>query len=574
MFWIEGVKVVVYKSKARKLILRKEWKTIPWRKLERKVFKLQNRIFKASQRGDYAVVRWLQKLLMRSWSARCLAVRKVTQDNRGKKTAGVDGVKNLSPKQRLQLVNKLDYRGHAKPTRRIWIPKPGKTEKRPLSIPTMSDRARQALVKLGMEPEWEVQFEGNSYGFRPGRSTHDAIEAIFNNVSRKAKYVLDADISKCFDRINHEALLNKINTFPSLNRTIKSWLKSGVFDDGQWFPSKVGTPQGGVLSPVLANIALHGLETIITKHSLQRKRPALVRYADDFVVVHEDLEVIEKCQQTIIDWLAEMGLTLHPEKTQITHTLHPHEGKVGFDFLGFNVRQYPVGKYKTGKTPHGVPQGFKTLIKPSTESIRRHLHKLKQEIKLHIAATQAQLIERLNPKIIGWANYYAKAISSEVFGTIDHWLYQQLRIWANHCHSRQNQWWISNRYWLIDQGGGWVFAQRIHNQVVRRLVHHRDTAIRRHIKVKGTASPFDGDWVYWSQRLRYQPHVNSKMATLLNQQQGKCPKCELRFTVQDKLEIDHIIPRAQGGGNTYNNLQLLHAHCHHVKTADDCRGLV
>ena len=353
MFWIEGVKVVVYKSKARKLILRKEWKTIPWRKLERKVFKLQNRIFKASQRGDYAVVRWLQKLLMRSWSARCLAVRKVTQDNRGKKTAGVDGVKNLSPKQRLQLVNKLDYRGHAKPTRRIWIPKPGKTEKRPLGIPTMSDRARQALVKLGMEPEWEAQFEGNSYGFRPGRSTHDAIEAIFNNVSRKAKYVLDADISKCFDRINHEALLNKINTFPSLNRTIKSLLKSGVFDDGQWFPSKVGTPQGGVLSPVLANIALHGLETIITKHSLQRKRPALVRYADDFVVVHEDLEVIEKCQQTIIDWLAEMGLTLHPEKTQITHTLHPHEGKVGFDFLGFNVRQYPVGKYKTGTSPHG-----------------------------------------------------------------------------------------------------------------------------------------------------------------------------------------------------------------------------
>ena len=285
-------------------------------------------------------------------------------------------MKNLSPKQRLQLVNKLDYRGYAKPTRRIWIPKPGKTEKRPLGIPTMNDRARQALVKLGMEPEWEARFEANSYGFRPGRSTHDAIEAIFNFVSRKAKYVLDADISKCFDRINHEALLKKINTFPSLHQTVKSWLKSGVFDDGQWFPSNEGTPQGGVLSPLLANIALHGLETIITKHFPSRKSPALVRYADDFVVIHEDLEVVKKCQQIITDWLAEMGLTLHPEKTQITHTLYPHEGKRGFDFLGFNVRQYPVGKYKTGKDPHGVPQGFKTLIKPSAESIRRHCHLL------------------------------------------------------------------------------------------------------------------------------------------------------------------------------------------------------
>lgn len=222
-----------------------EWKDIPSHKLERKVFKLQKRIFKASQRGDVKTVKRLQKTLMRSWSAKCLAVRRVSQDNQGKKTAGVDGIKSLTPKQRIELVEKLTQTHKAKPTRRVWIPKPGTEEKRPLGIPTMADRALQALVKLALEPEWEAKFEPNSYGFRPGRSAHDAIAAIFNCVNRKAKYVLDADIAKCFDRINHEALLEKLNTFPTLRRQIKSWLKSGVMDGKSMFPTQEGTPQGG-----------------------------------------------------------------------------------------------------------------------------------------------------------------------------------------------------------------------------------------------------------------------------------------------------------------------------------------
>jgi RNA-directed DNA polymerase len=242
-----------------------EWRSINWRKLEKRVYKLQKRIYRASQRGDVKAVRRLQKMLMKSWSARALAVRRVTQDNTGKKTAGVDGKKSLSPEARLKLVNKLKLGSKVRPTRRVWIPKPGTEEKRPLGIPTMEDRALQALVKLALEPEWEALFEPNSYGFRPGRSCQDAIGAIFNCIRYKNKYVLDADIAKCFDKIDHEALLKKLNTSPTIRRQVRAWLKAGVMDGKQLFPTSEGTPQGGVISPLLANIALHGMEERIKK---------------------------------------------------------------------------------------------------------------------------------------------------------------------------------------------------------------------------------------------------------------------------------------------------------------------
>src|SRR5919199_2957557 len=242
-----------------------EWRHIDWQKLEKRVFKLQKRIYRASSRGDVRAVRRLQKTLMRSWSAKCLAVRRVTQDNQGKKTAGVDAIKSLSAVQRLKLVKNLKLSRKAKPTRRVWIPKPGTEEKRPLGIPTMTDRALQALVKQALEPEWEALFEPNSYGFRPGRSCHDAIGAIFISIRQKAKYVLDADIAKCFDCIDHKALLNKINTFPTIRRQVRAWLQAGVMDGKELFPTSEGTPQGGVISPLLANIALHGIENQINQ---------------------------------------------------------------------------------------------------------------------------------------------------------------------------------------------------------------------------------------------------------------------------------------------------------------------
>ncbi|GET44018.1 RNA-directed DNA polymerase (Reverse transcriptase) [Microseira wollei NIES-4236] len=248
-----------------------QWNQINWKKLERRVYKLQKRIYRSSERGDTLAVRRIQKTLLHSWSANCLAVRRVTQDNQGKKTAGVDGVKSLTPKQRLNLVGSLKLSGKSKPTRRVWIPKPGTEEKRPLGIPIMYDRALQALTKLALEPEWEACFEPHSYGFRPGRSCHDAIDAIFNAIRYKPKFVLDADISKCFDRINHPELLRKLNTFPSLSRQVKSWLKSGVMDNGVFEDTKQATPQGGVISPLLANIALHGMENLVKQYATTLK---------------------------------------------------------------------------------------------------------------------------------------------------------------------------------------------------------------------------------------------------------------------------------------------------------------
>jgi RNA-directed DNA polymerase len=226
-----------------------EWKTIPWRKHERVVFKLQTRIYQAARRGDVKAVHQLQRLLVKSWAARCLAVRRVTQDNRGKHTAGVDGVKSLTPPQRLQLASTLSLAGPAQPLRRVWIAKAGTDERRPLGIPTLRDRAAQKLLTVALEPEWEAHFEPNVYGFRPGRSAHDAIAAIFNGIKQCAKYVLDADIAKCFDRINHDALLRKLNTRPEFRRAIKRWLQAGVMDGATLFPTEAGTPQGGVVTP-------------------------------------------------------------------------------------------------------------------------------------------------------------------------------------------------------------------------------------------------------------------------------------------------------------------------------------
>ena len=337
-----------------------EWRSINWRKLEKRVYKLQKRIYRASQRGDLKAVRRLQKILMKSWSARALAVRRVTQDNTGKKTAGVDGIKSLSPEARLKLVNKLKLGSKVRPTRRVWIPKPGTEEKRPLGIPTMEDRALQSLVKLALEPEWEARFEPNSYGFRPGRSCQDAIGAIFNCIRYKNKYVLDADIAKCFDKIDHEALLRKLNTSPTIRRQVRAWLKAGVMDGKQLFPTSEGTPQGGVISPLLANIALHGMEERIKREfpkrdtSIKGKRitynaAQLIRYADDFVILHEDLTVVQRCRDIISEWLKDMGLELKPSKTRLVHTLIQVDGQSpGFNFLGSRQENNLLWLHKHG----------------------------------------------------------------------------------------------------------------------------------------------------------------------------------------------------------------------------------
>jgi len=555
-----------------------EWNQTNWQKLERKVYKLQKRIYKASSRGDLKAVRRLQKTLMRSWSGRMLAVRRVTQDNQGKKTAGIDGVKSLTPVQRLALVQKLALKGKAKPTRRVWIDKPGTEEKRPLGIPTMYDRATQALVKLALEPEWEARFETNSYGFRPGRSCHDAIAAIFNAIRYKAKYVLDADIAKCFDCINHRELLRKLNTFPTLRRQIKAWLKSGVIDGKQLFPTSEGTPQGGVISPLLANIALHGMEERIKqvtdmlpgRKRTNRSSISLVRYADDFVILHENLTVVQRCKEIISEWLNGIGLELKPSKTRLAHTLNKHEGQdAGFNFLGFNVRQYPVGKYNTGCNTLGEPLGFKTLIKPSKQKVKIHYDSVSEVISQHKTAPQAALIAHLNPIIRGWVNYYHTVVSKETYSELDYKVYRKLESWAKRRHPNKSGGWVANKYWRTIGGDNWVFATRQKGENPLRLLKHSAKEIVRHVKVKGDASPYDGNLVYWSTRMGKNPEVPKDVATLLKRQKGKCAHCGLYFTEESVLEVDHVIPKSKGGKNSYDNLQLLHRHCHDEKTTND-----
>jgi RNA-directed DNA polymerase len=553
-----------------------EWKTLPWKDMEKRVFKLQKRIYQASSRGDVRTVHKLQRLLVNSWSAKCLAVRRVTQDNKGKRTAGIDGKTALRQSERIELVKTLDLKLKGKPLRRVWIPKPGSEEKRPLGIPTIADRAIQALVTMALEPEWEAKFEPNSYGFRPGRSCHDAIEAIFVAIHYTPKYVLDADIAKCFDNINHQALLNKLGTFPTLQRVIKNWLKAGVMDGDTLFATEAGTPQGGVISPLLANIALHGFEQAIREAFPERIRingkkvshwkPTVIRYADDFVILHKDRGVIEEARRVAAEWLHGMGLELKPSKTRITHTLKETDGNVGFDFLGFNIRQFRTGisqKRTSGKS--GILLDFKTIIRPSKEAVKRHYREVATVIGTHNASTQEALIGNLNRIIYGWCNYYSSVVSKKTFSKLDHLVTKRLLRWAKRRHQKKSRRRTVAKYWSVGCDRRWDFV----SPTGVKLKTYADTPIRRHIKVKGTRSPYDGDWVYWTTRMGRHPETPVRVAKLMKIQKGKCLWCGLTFKYGDAIEVDHIIPRNKGGKDLYKNLQLLHKHCHDQKGATD-----
>ncbi len=548
------------------------WNQLPWRKLEKYCFRIQKRIYQASQRGNTRAVHKLQKLLLKSEAARLLAVRRVTQDNQGKKTAGVDGVKAVKPQGRLVMASQIHPK-HWKhqtprPVRRVWIPKPGKAEQRPLGIPPMIERCKQALAKMALEPEWEAKFEPNSYGFRPGRSCHDAREAIFNAIRSKPKYVFDADIKGAFDNISQEALLAKLHTSPLLRKAVKGWLKAGVMEGCTFSPTEVGTPQGGVISPLLMNVALHGMEQAIIEgysksHAVEK--PLLVRYADDFVIFHSDLKELEKVAERVTQWLEQMGLKLSPTKTRTTHTLTPYQGQVGFDFLGFTVRQFSVGKSHTGKGTNGKALGFKTLIKPSKEAIKRHTLTIKEQLHKFRSASQEQLIKELHPIIWGWAAYYKTSVASAVFKRCDDILWKQLARWAKARHPDKGTQWMTKRYWHQVEKRKWVFA----TPTGAELRMHSKTAIQRYIKVKGTASPYDGNMLYWSQRLKSHPLMHETKARLLQKQQGKCRWCELHFQDGDTLEVDHIDHNRSN--NDLRNKMLLHRHCHderHAKLAE------
>jgi RNA-directed DNA polymerase len=549
-------------AKTQGISLKVAWQGIRWKKVHRHVFRLQKRIDQAAQRGDVRTVHKLQKLLVKSWYARLLAVRRITQDNRGRHTAGIDGVKSLTPPQRWCLANEMRLDGKATTLRRIWIPKRGSTtDKRPLGIPTQSDRARQTVVRQALEPEWEAKLSPHTYGFRPGRSCHDAIGAIFNAIRLRPQYALKLDIAQCFDRIDHPALLAKVQAPPLLRRQLNAWLKAGILEDDHFSPTTAGTPQGGSCSPLLALIALHGMDEAITRVYPQAR---VITYADDGVVLHEDRQVLEQCQDLLKTWLAKMGLSLNEAKSRIRHTLEGDQP--GFAFLGFDIRQYRVGKHQSGKGPGGHRRlGYKTLIKPDKANVKDHLAELDRIIERGKALPQSQLIHQLNPKIRGWANYYRTGVSHAVYARLDRLTWIKLRHWARWRHPKKSTAWALRRYWhRLD--ARLTFATSATDPDAVHLLAHSKVTITRHVKVQGHRSPYDGDWMYWSTRQGRHPTVSARLARLLKTQRGRCRYCGLFFQHDDRIEVDHINGNHRDA--RFANLQALHGHCHHAKTRE------
>ena len=553
------------------------WNKINWKNIEKDVFKLQCKIFKYTKKNNKKKVHSIQMLLINSFKSKLLAVRKVTQDNKGKKTAGIDGVKEISAKQRLDLARTLRIDGLAMPIRRIYVPKKDGTM-RLLGIPTIKDKAKQRLALLALEPEWEAKFEPNNYGFRPGRSPLDAVEAVYKSINRLPKYLLDADIRECFDKIAYKALLKKLDTFPLMLKQIRGWLKAGIFEKNPFNSSETlikenleGTPQRGVISPLLANIALNGIEKTLKEKTLQLygvkvcKSLTIVRYADDIVILHPKLDVIRLCKKELSKFLFTLNLTLNKVKTQISHTFIQDSltKKRGVEYLGFHIVQLPIGKYKRKKGG----RSYRTLTLPSRVSVTKHITNLKSILK---KTTKRELIiSRLNPKIIEWVNYFRIGTSAKIFNYLDHHILKLLFSRLKQIHRKRNMKWIVRRYFKRINGYKWTFYCLGKNNKEITLTRHAAIGILRHVKVKGDMSIYDGNFTYWSKRLKLMPGFSESKRKLLNKQKGICPICLGTFWYGDEMEIDHITPIFKGGQRISTNIQLVHKHCHHRKTSKD-----
>lgn len=545
-----------------------DWSTVNWRQANRRVRNLRWRIFRASQEGDLKKVRSLQKLMLRSYSNTLMSVRQVTQINKGRKTAGVDKLVVKTPAARGQLADDLqNYQGYqpwkVQPVRRVYIPKSkgqansGATSKlRPLGIPTVIDRVMQARVKNALEPAWEARFEGNSYGFRPGRSTHDAIARIYllARPNKTKKWVVDADIKGAFDNIGHEYLLQTIGAygFPA-RELIKQWLKAGYMEDGMLHETEAGTPQGGVISPLLANIALHGMEEALgvtrnAKGESTGKR-ALVRYADDFVVFCESETDAKKVVELLAEWLAKRGLALSTEKTRIAHLTE------GLDFLGFNIRHYKAKQSKSG---------YKLLIRPSKKSVQREVEELRQVWQSLKGYNVRKVLNKLNPIIRGWANYFRIGVSSHTFAWLDYWMFQREIRYVKHMHPRKPKQWTQARYWgqlNPDRDDRWVFG---HVPTGNLLLQFSWFSIKRHVLVKGTASPDDPNLKgYWERRslAKARELPSRRQQTLARNQNGVCPLCGMSLFNDEEIQQHHRLMRSKGGTDQWSNLALVHLYC-------------
>jgi RNA-directed DNA polymerase len=513
------------------------------------------RIAKAVKEGKPGKVKALQWLLTHSFSGKALAVKRVTE-NQGKKTPGVDGETWPTPDAKSHALLSLKRRGYQPlPLRRVHIPK-SNGKMRPLGIPTMKDRAMQALHLLALEPVSETTADRNSYGFRPERSTADAREQCFNVLSKRwsPAWILEGDIAGCFDNISHEWMLEHI---PTDGATLQKWLKAGYVHERKLFPTEAGTPQGGIISPTAANMTLDGLESRL-EAAFGRKGSGkasanqvnLIRYADDFIITGRTNELLETGVRPLVEeFLKERGLTLSEEKTRITHI------EEGFDFLGWNTRKH----------------GGKLLIKPSKKNLQAFLKDIRDTVKANQQTRQERLIWLLNPKIQGWANYHKGTVAKEAFAKVDHEIWETLWQWAKRRHPNKGRFWIKDRYFKAEGNRKWVFtADRTtpDGKLARStVVKASDTKIRRHVKIRGEANPFDPKQeAYFEDRLGWKMKDSLsgrvKLLRLWRNQDKRCPVCGERISRESGWHVHHIVPKSEGGKDHPSNLVMVHPNCH------------
>jgi RNA-directed DNA polymerase len=528
------------------------WHDIDWCRVQRNVRAMQIRIAKACREGNWRRVKALQRMLTRSRSARYLAIRRVTE-NQGKRTAGVDRVLWDTPDAKWKAANGLKRHGYKpRPLRRVFIPKSNGKE-RPLGIPTMTDRAMQALYLLALAPIAETTGDPNSYGFRIERSTADAMGQLFVCLSKKAsaQWVLEADIKGCFDHINHDWLTENVLTDKEV---LRKWLKAGVIHKGQLQATNAGTPQGGIISPTLANLVLDGLEAQLKQHlgvtKAKKLKINVVRYADDFVITGSSKEMLEnEIKPWVEQFLAVRGLLLSPEKNHVVHI------EEGFDFLGWSFRKY----------------NGKLLIKPSKKNVGAFYRKVKDVIDTNRMATQHYLIGLLNPILKGWALYHQPVVAKQTYSRLDHLLFRAVWRWAKRRHPKKSLEWVKKKYFRTRESKDWIFATTVveENGSIRtvELYSLASTPIERHKKVSGEYNPFDPSMEEMGEKLRMARMLKKlkyrkQILSLFQSQNGLCPLCKGSITKVTGWHDHHIIHRSQGGRDTLDNRVLLHPVCH------------
>ena len=536
------------------------WHDVNWRYVNQKVRQVQVRIAKAAKEGKWSKVRSLQRLLTNSIAAKLIAVRRVT-DNNGKLTPGVDGEIWNTPSKKWEAANSLHTKGYKpQPLKRVYIPK-ANGKKRPLGIPTMKDRAMQALHLLALNPVAETLADGHSFGFRPGRSTQDALVYTHSGLCRKfdPEWVLEGDIKGCFDNISHQWLLDNI---PMDKGILSKWLKAGYMEAGSFHETGAGTPQGGIISPVLANMALDGLHQKlkelavrkgkISTYRLPRLKIRFVRYADDFIASGYSKEFIEeKVLPLIKEFLSERGLELSVEKTKITHITE------GFDFLGFHIRKYADGKL---------------ITHPSDKSCKNLREKVSEILRKMRTAKSVDVVHALNPILRGWAQYYKGTAAAKTFRTMDWWLWHKLFRWGRRRHPHKGKRWVINKYYdrrenRSSQKAYVFFGTEIDGR--RNFIYClTEQPIRRHNPILASANPFDPEYEQYfenRQTQRWKSKSGSrklKTIRLYDKQNGRCPVCNEVMTDTSDFQVHFIKPLVTGGTETYDNMLLLHPNCH------------